>query len=121
MRLFGRVEKGWGAETIWVSNDHYCSKFMEFKAGNKFSMHFHREKRESWFVMSGKFDVLWIDTTNAVGGVKTLNVGDVWHNDVLVPHQVLCLEDGVILEVSTPDSVEDNYRIMPGDSQAKKT
>ena len=27
------------------------------------------------------------------------------------------VEEGTIIEVSTPDSVEDNYRVMPGDSQ----
>ena len=32
------------------------------------------------------------------------------------------LEDGSsITEVSTPDSVEDNYRIIPGDSQSERT
>jgi hypothetical protein len=35
-----------------------------------------------------------------------------------LPHQLEALEDGSsITEVSTPDSVEDNYRIIPGDSQ----
>jgi len=42
------------------------------------------------------------------------------HNDPLVPHRVTCLEAGTILEISTPDSVEDNYRVMPGDSQNAK-
>ena len=40
-----------------------------------------------------------------------------WRNRPLQPHQVICLEAGTIIEVSTPDSVEDNYRVMPGDSQ----
>jgi hypothetical protein len=35
----------------------------------------------------------------------------------MVPHQVLCLEAGSIIEVSTPDSEEDNYRVEKGDSQ----
>jgi len=30
----------------------------------------------------------------------------------------VCQEEGTIIEVSTPDSVEDNYRVAPGDSQA---
>jgi hypothetical protein len=49
---------------------------------------------------------------------KILNVGDTWHNAPLEPHQLHCIEAGTIIEVSTPDSVEDNYRILPGDSQA---
>ncbi len=44
--------------------------------------------------------------------------GDTWHNPPLQPHQLEALEDGSsISEVSTADSIEDNYRVMPGDSQ----
>jgi mannose-6-phosphate isomerase-like protein (cupin superfamily) len=118
-RIKGKVEKGWGFEDIWVSNDHYCSKFMEFKTGSKFSMHFHKEKIETWYVMTGEFLVHWINTKDATKDSVALKAGDVWHNDALFPHQVECIQAGVILEVSTPDSVEDNYRVLPGDSQAK--
>jgi len=49
---------------------------------------------------------------------KELGPGDVWRNPPLMPHQLEALEDNSSLtEVSTPDSVEDNYRIIPGDSQ----
>jgi mannose-6-phosphate isomerase-like protein (cupin superfamily) len=117
MRLNGKVSKGWGYEEIWVTHDKYCSKFLTFISGGRFSMHFHAEKEETWYVQSGRFVVRWIDTNDASIHEKTLNVGDVWHNKPLVPHQVECLSAGTILEVSTPDSVEDNYRVLPGDSQ----
>ena len=116
-RLQGVVEKGWGSEEIWISNDKYCSKFMNFNEGACFSMHFHREKEETWRVMSGKFLVKHIQTSNAQIFEKIATAGDIFHNAPLHPHQVICLEAGTILEVSTPDSVEDNYRVMPGDSQ----
>jgi|TARA_B100002019_G_C21255329_1_gene593471 mannose-6-phosphate isomerase-like protein (cupin superfamily) len=118
-RLEGKVEKGWGYELIWATNDKYCGKIMVFeKAGNKFSMHFHKEKDETWFVNSGRFECKWIDTKDAVLYSKELKPGDTWHNPPLQPHQLIALEDGSsISEVSTPDSVEDNYRIIPGDSQ----
>lgn len=118
-RLEGKVDKGWGYELIWATNDKYCGKIMVFeKAGGKFSMHFHKEKEETWFVNSGRFEVKWIDTSDAVLYSKELKVGDVWHNPPLQPHQLIALEDNSsVSEVSTPDSVEDNYRIIPGDSQ----
>lgn len=117
MRLNGNVEKGWGSENIWASNDLYCSKFLNFNSGSKFSMHFHREKDETWYVLKGKFIVKWIDTSNADVYEKELTEGDVHRNLPLQPHQLICIEEGTILEVSTPDSVEDNYRVLKGDSQ----
>jgi quercetin dioxygenase-like cupin family protein len=80
-------------------------------------MHFHAEKDETWYVLSGKFRVKYIMTENAEMLFQTLEVGSVWRNEPLQPHQIICLEEGTIIEVSTPDSVEDNYRVMPGDSQ----
>lgn len=116
-RLNGRVEKGWGSELIWATNDRYCGKMMNFNQGARFSMHFHREKDETWYVLSGKFIVRWINTDDATVSERELDEGNTWRNSPLVPHQLICLEAGTIIEVSTADSVEDNYRVMPGDSQ----
>ncbi len=117
MRLTGFVEKGWGSENIWATNEKYCGKLLNFEPGAKFSMHFHAVKDETWYVLSGKFKVITIDTSNAKRSITVLSTGDVWHNPPLLPHQLVCLEQGCIIEVSTPDSVADNYRIEPGDSQ----
>lgn len=122
-RLSGVVKKGWGYELIWATTDKYCGKIMVFeKAGNKFSMHFHREKEETWFVNNGKFLVRWIDTKDATLYTKELKEGDTWFNPPLQPHQLEALVDNSSMsEVSTADSVEDNYRIIPGDSQNVKS
>lgn len=117
-RLSGFVEKAWGSETIWETNDLYCGKLLQFNTGAKFSMHFHAKKDESWLVLSGKFIVCWIDTSNAAEFKKTLEPGDTWRNQPLVPHRLICVEAGTIIEVSTADSVEDNFRIAPGDNQS---
>jgi quercetin dioxygenase-like cupin family protein len=117
MRLEGFVEKGWGSEFIWATNDKYCGKMLQFNTGSKFSMHFHSVKDETWYIVSGKFKVICINTANATQYEQILEKGDTWHNPPLLPHQLICIEEGMICEVSTPDSVEDNYRILPGDSQ----
>lgn len=117
IRLKGAVPKGWGSEEIWATNDKYCGKLLNFNAGAKFSMHFHAVKDETWYVLDGRFIVECIDTKNASTYTKTLSKGDVWHNPPLLPHRLTCIERGSIIEVSTPDSVEDNYRVLPGDSQ----
>lgn len=117
MRLDGFVNKGWGSELIWATNDKYCGKLLNFNAGSKFSMHFHAIKEETWYVLSGKFIVKTIECRNASVEEYILNPGETWHNKPLLPHQLICVEAGTIIEVSTPDSVEDNYRVLPGDSQ----
>lgn len=117
MRLEGFVKKGWGSELIWATNDKYCGKLLRFDAGAKFSMHFHATKDETWYVLAGRFVVKYIETETSKCYEEDLEVGSVWRNKPLLPHQLICLEEGTIIEVSTPDSVEDNYRIGPGDSQ----
>jgi len=118
-RNHGVIEKGWGYELIWATTDQYCGKILVFaNEGSKFSMHFHREKDETWFVNSGKFKVKWIDTSAAILYEKELKEGDTWHNPPLQPHQLEALiPNSSVTEVSTADSIEDNYRVIPGDSQ----
>ena len=119
-RLEGFVKKGWGHELIWATNEKYCGKLLKFNKGAKFSMHFHAEKDESWYVLDGLFMIKFIETKDASLHEVTLKAGEVWRNRPLQPHQVICLEEGTIIEVSTPDSVQDNYRVLPGDSQQNK-
>ena len=116
-QLTGFVEKGWGHELIWATNEKYCGKLLKFNQGARFSMHFHATKDETWYVLNGKFKVVCIDTKDASQYDVELRQGDTWHNPPLLPHQVICIEEGTLIEVSTPDSVEDNYRVAPGDSQ----
>jgi mannose-6-phosphate isomerase-like protein (cupin superfamily) len=113
----GQVMKGWGYEKIWATNDRYCGKILHFNKDARFSMHFHAQKDESWYVMSGRFLLRYIDTKNANIKEIELKEKDSWRNPPLLPHQLICIETGDIMEVSTPDSVEDNYRVFPGDSQ----
>ena len=117
MRLEGFVEKGWGHEFIFATNEKYCGKLLKFNKDAKFSMHFHAEKDESWYILNGKFKIVFIETKDASIHDIILEQGATWRNRPLQPHQVICLEEGTIIEVSTPDSVEDNYRVLPGDSQ----
>jgi hypothetical protein len=71
-------------------------------------------------VLDGLFMIKFIETKDASVHDVMLKAGEVWRNRPLQPHQVICLEEGTIIEVSTPDSVQDNYRVLPGDSQQSK-
>jgi mannose-6-phosphate isomerase-like protein (cupin superfamily) len=112
-----KVIKNWGYEYIIVNNDKYCGKILHFLKGKKFSMHFHILKKETWFINSGKFKFKWIDTTNADIMEEILEVGNVITNEIGEPHQIECLEEGDVFEVSTQHFDNDSYRVMKGDNQ----
>ena len=112
-----RVEKAWGHEIIFENNEKYCGKLLVFKAGRKFSMHYHMIKDETWYVQEGEFIYRWIDTETAQVHHKCLFPGDAVRVPPGHPHQLEAMTDATIFEVSTEHFDEDSYRVMPGDSQ----
>jgi mannose-6-phosphate isomerase-like protein (cupin superfamily) len=107
------VTKNWGYE-MWIHNDEeYCGKLLVFnKEGDKFSMHYHLKKRETWFVQSGSFIFKWIDTENGLIQSKELISGESVCIERGLPHQLIALENNsTIFEVSTQHFDEDSYRI----------
>ena len=114
-----RVPKGWGEELIIQNNELYCGKLLIFKAGCKFSMHYHMIKDETWYVESGEFIYRWIDTETADVHEQKLVPGNIVRQLPGQPHQLEALTDGKIFEVSTQHFDEDSYRVWKGDSQKK--
>jgi hypothetical protein len=114
------IPKGWGSELIIENNDMYCGKILRFNQGCKFSMHYHLEKDETWYVNSGKFIYRWIDTDNADVHEQELTVGDIVRQRPGQPHQIEALTEGEIFEVSTHHEDDDSYRVWKGDSQNTK-
>lgn len=112
MRLEGKVEKTWGYEDIIITNDLYCLKYLVFKNKSKSSMHFHMNKHETWKVVVGSFQVHVLDMKDCSITTHVLNTGDTWINEPMKAHQLESLEDdSIIMEVSTSDSIEDNYKV----------
>lgn len=108
-----RVEKKWGYE-LWIHNDtDYCGKLLVFNnSGDKFSMHYHMIKDETWYVQDGAFQFDWIDTENGERCYTQIQKGDVIEIKKVLPHQLTALTDGAtIFEVSTQHFDEDSYRI----------
>jgi mannose-6-phosphate isomerase-like protein (cupin superfamily) len=108
-----RVEKKWGHE-LWIHNDsQYCGKLLVFThSGNKFSMHYHMLKNETWYVQEGAFQFDWIDTESAERCYTQLQKGDVVYIEKGLPHQLTALTDNsIVFEVSTQHFDEDSYRI----------
>ena len=109
------VKKGWGKEIWFVNNNDYCGKILCFNKGKKFSMHYHVEKKETWYIAKGKFLFSWICPTEGKVYSEYLNVGDVITNEKGEAHQMEALEDSEIFEVSTFHKDSDSYRIEKGD------
>jgi mannose-6-phosphate isomerase-like protein (cupin superfamily) len=108
-----RVDKKWGYE-LWIHNDtDYCGKLLVFtKSGNKFSMHYHMIKDETWYVQRGAFQFDWIDTENGERCYTQIQEGDVIEIKKGLPHQLTALtEEAIVFEVSTQHFDKDSYRI----------
>ena len=108
-----KVDKAWGYE-LWVHNDEdYCGKLLVFsKQGNKFSMHYHLKKKETWYVQDGEFEFHWIDVEIAERKQKIIKEGDSVLIQRGLPHQLIALKDNsIVFEVSTEHFDEDSYRI----------
>tara|TARA_Y100001972_G_C7505718_1_gene255757 strand:+ start:184 stop:546 length:363 start_codon:yes stop_codon:yes gene_type:complete len=112
------VQKGWGEE-VWIHNDkEYCGKILRFfKAGSKFSLHYHIIKKESWYVGRGSFKYISLDTEKGIEHTEVINEGTCLTIERGKPHQLIALEDmSEIFEVSTEHFDEDSYRIRIGDT-----
>lgn len=121
MKNKGYIEKSWGYELIWATNEMYCGKLLVFtKPGARSSMHFHKNKDETWFVNSGQFMLRYIDTTTGETKETLIKQGDTWNNPRLQPHQLEALQpNSVIFEVSTEDDTDDTYRLTTSTSSPK--
>ncbi len=111
------VTKGWGEEVWIVNNNEYCGKILKFNNGARFSMHYHIDKEETFFVSKGKLSLKSINLENAEEFTKEINAGDVVDIPRFAPHQLTALEDSEIIEFSTHHEDSDSYRIAKGDSQ----
>ncbi len=108
-----RVEKAWGHE-LWIHNDEeYCGKLLVFtKARNRFSMHYHIQKKESWYVQEGRFQFNGLNVEDGKLEGKSLEKGDRVLIERWLPHQLIALEDNsIVFEVSTQHFDEDSYRV----------
>ena len=107
----GKVNRTWGYEVVWTSNDKYCGKILIFeKAGNTTALTIHKEKHKSWFVNAGKVKVSYIDTRTGERKESELQEGMTFEAGPVAPYQIQALHDETMLfEVSTPDHQNDNF------------
>lgn len=101
---FEWVKKDWGTEKILVNTELYASKILYLDAGYQCSIHCHKIKDETFYMLEGEAVI-------EVGNEQILLAKDM---SVRVPrgiyHRFKGLSDCRILEVSTKDSPTDSYR-----------
>ena len=98
------VDKVWGMEEIFANNDKYCGKLLHIHGGYRCSIHYHREKDETFYVLKGmiKMEALNQDFLMYAGDSIRIHKG--------VKHRFTGIEASTIIEVSTTDKPEDSYR-----------
>jgi mannose-6-phosphate isomerase-like protein (cupin superfamily) len=132
-----RYQKGWGYE-LWIHNDiDYCGKELVLYRDKKCSVHYHRKKKETFYVVSGNMIIDLYDRPFRVdnddldqtvaelvkeGRLRTkseyMAAGDSLLIEPGTPHRFRGLDDEThFIEVSTQHFEEDSYRVFPGDSQ----
>jgi quercetin dioxygenase-like cupin family protein len=97
------VKKEWGKE-IWIVNRNYCGKRLILNKGFRCSMHYHKNKDETFYILAGK---VLMETENK----KQIMLPG--HSIIITPnkkHRFTGLEDSEIIEFSTHHEESDSYR-----------
>ena len=107
------VIKPWGRETWFAVEDEYAGKILEVDEGERFSYQYHRQKKESFYVLSGRMRYTIDGEEHDVGAGESFSVypGE--------RHRVQAITATVLIEVSTSElddvvRLEDDYgRTLP--------
>ena len=110
-QLVNFVSKEWGHEEWIVNNSKYCGKKLVLKKGFRCSMHCHKVKDETFYILSGK--VLLETEFEGKRKIRIAEKGDVEHIEIGMFHRFTGLEDSEIIEFSTFHMDSDSYRKEP--------
>jgi quercetin dioxygenase-like cupin family protein len=97
------VKKNWGSEE-WIVNRDYCGKKLTLNKGFRCSMHYHKNKDETFYILKGKV-LLELENKKYI-----LKPGDSMLVQPNQKHRFTGLEDSEIMEFSTHHEDEDSYR-----------
>ena len=98
--------KVWGEEH-WIVNKEYCGKKLILKQGYRCSIHYHKIKDETFYLVSGKvlMEVNGIQRVLVPGDKQYIAPGD--------KHRFTGLEESVMMEFSSHHREDDSYRDAP--------
>lgn len=98
------VTKIWGSEE-WIVNGEYCGKILKLNKGYRCSMHYHKNKEETFYLLSGK---VLMEVENMKHIMTPGNTQLIRPNQ---KHRFTGLEYSKMIEFSTHYECKDSYRI----------
>src|SRR3990167_10169245 len=112
---FRKVEKPWGWEIHWTPDDKpYMGKILHVNKGHRFSLQYHDEKAESWYLLTGKAKLIWDDESGEL--IEEEMKSEVGYSiDIGQRHRIYGITGCDIIEVSTPEvgttfRLDDDYK-----------
>ncbi len=95
-----------GETEFWIANEEeagYCGKFLFLFAGQTCPAHLHKEKLETFFIVKGDVRMRY------AGKDREMSPGDVLRCEVGTLHEFTATSNALLLEVSRPSIISDNY------------
>jgi D-lyxose ketol-isomerase len=95
-----------GLIEYWVANESaagYCGKYLFVFDGQRCPRHLHQRKHETFFLIEGRLEV------DYRGSTGTLERGGILSIEPRHYHSFKGLEPSMLLELSMPCAIEDNY------------
>lgn len=110
------VKKIWGLEEWLVNCEKYCGKLLYLDKGAISSLHYHKEKQETFTCLMGQVGLHINDRDymlNPYSRPKTIMPGD--------KHQFIGITNAVILEISTQHREDDVVRLSISQPKQQNT
>ncbi len=95
-----------GEVEFWIANEAeagYCGKYLFIDQNQTIPNHMHKEKLETFFIVKGRIRL------NYDSEDRIMEQGDALRFELEKYHRILALEPTLVLEVSKPSIIDDNY------------
>jgi len=102
--------KVWGSEDWLINTDKYCGKILNIDKGYRSSIHHHKIKDETFYLLEGKVLMEFWDETFGRACINVMEPGNTQRLKPYEKHRFTGLENSKMLEISTHHKEEDSYR-----------
>ena len=99
-----KIDKPWGYEKVLIFTEKYLTKELYIKEGLRTSFHYHNEKDETMYIMSGSGYIEFEDRKEYFGPNDSIRIKPG------IIHSIVATENTTLHEVSTP-YLDDTVRV----------